>query len=134
MLFFTFQPACWSRLENGSTANSRNRKWILEEDGEFKENSRKTIFDIKWVRETDSETDSEFKHFESAFYLENSLYNLFREFAMNSLSISTIYYEFTICFTNLYKITIFFANEAWINHLFREFTMNSLFVPGIHKH
>ena len=48
--------------------------------------------------------------------------HLFRENAMNSLSLSRIHYE----------LTIHFANSPWIHCLYREFTKNTIDVTRIH--
>ena len=67
---------------------------------------------------------------------------MFREYTINSVSISQVHFEFTIesrihCefpnnFANLLNLTIFFAKKPWINNLSRDLTMNSLSVLLIH--
>ena len=47
---------------------------------------------------------------------------LFCSYTLNSLSVSRIHYEFTVCF----------ANSPWIHCLFRESTMNLLSLWRIH--
>ena len=57
----------------------------------------------------------------------------FREFIMNSFSVSRIRYEFTFFYANtvwirflLLVFTIHLANISWIHNLFREFPMKLL--------
>ena len=72
-----------------------------------------------------------------SFYEPSKLYLVlvFREYTMNSPSVSRIYYKFTVFIENLirihlkfpkyhYEISIFFANQFWNHSLFRESTMN----------
>ena len=76
------------------------------------------------------------------------IHYLLREFAMNSLCFSRIYfeftwyiairYEFTCYFTVHYEYTlfcriiIFFVNLSWIHYLYRGFSKNSIGVSRIH--
>ena len=50
--------------------------------------------------------------------------NFSRNFTMNPLFVSLIYYEFIIDFANLLWIHYFFASSLWIYFLYYEFTAN----------
>ena len=64
------------------------------------------------------------------------IHYLFREFLMNSLSASRLYYEFTLnslLFSRFhYAFIILFAKSLWIHYLFRAINMNSLSASRIH--
>ena len=86
----------------------------------------------------------------------SKIYSLlvFREYTMNSASVSRIYYKFTVFFKNLIRIhlkfpffrestmnqrdfsrinyQLTFANLLWIHNLYRGFIKNSLGVWGIY--
>ena len=79
------------------------------------------------------------------FFFANLLFIYFREFNMNSQSLSRIHQELTWCFRNslpisrsyfeftfYFRILLWFANILWIYLMFREHTMNSLDVSRIH--
>ena len=60
----------------------------------------------------------------------NSLWSLYklREFTMDSVSYSRIYYGFSLLLANSFCVHYSFANSLWIDSLTREFTLNLLWV------